>query len=997
MAQTKVIKKFNPAEKIDFLIDRRFKVLKRLGKGGMGEIFLADDLKLKRKVAIKKIPVQNVYGNSSKARFLREAQTASQLSHPNICTIYEIYEEEENDYIVMQYIDGVTLDRIIEIKTLSVDKILNIAIQICNGMMEANEKGVIHRDLKPGNIMVDRRGNMKILDFGLAKIKGGVELQQNGLDDTNITAQGFVIGTISYMSPEQARGEALDLRSDIFSFGSVLYEMLEGKDPFQDSEQIGILYNILNKSVEFSRQLPDELEAIILKMLAKNPEDRFADFSQLKHALEDFQYRYLGSGAHESVESGELNEFIRQQTLLKNLKASEDDENFEDIVSQIKRLKTTTGPRPRTSHVRLSAYAVMAAVIFILLYFLFNHVVGTGPGNFLTSNHEFFVLVDDFQNKTEFPMLSPQITYLVAHSLNQYPEFKVITRHQLGAVLGEETPEEIERRLRDTGAGHSIKYKLSGSISRIKEIINIDASLEALGDTANRYSITVPGLEGFDSLLLHQVDTLCKQVYMKLDIRKRVDVDFKRSAKIFGESWDWFSSYFEGLMAWNKLKSSEAAAHFRAAGNTLAANVLLADLFIVVGLHDRARAHLNVCLEQIDDLTRGFQLKVKAMDAHLRFDSPAELKYLNALIQEHPFSERTYFNLGEAYFNQGDVETAIPLFEKALRLNPGFSRAMNRLGYCYSHSGLHRQALEYFEMYRHTDNSPNSFDSLGDGYFYSGDLVSSEACKKMAYTMEDRMVFWCYRILVDISVLKAEFHKAEELVDNYSQFRDSNDLKADMMATKAFIYYNDRRFLKALNAIDQAIKLYDVSEITSNSPKFHWLRGLILLALDHRQESKNELYWLLNFRQKFNLSSENFSPPYKYYVHLGALVLESEEEIQKADEAFRFLLNLKTRLSYRTTYFYYQFFHTEYARFLMRNQLYWRALEEIDKCLEFNRNYIPALWVKGELLERTKPIEAKGIYRKIAELYGHSAENNHLRRLLKRKLESRFLGVASAK
>jgi serine/threonine protein kinase len=951
----------------------------------MGEIFLAEDVKLKRKVAIKKIPSQNVYGNSSKARFLREAQTASQLQHPNICTIYEVYEEEENDYIVMQYIDGVTLDRIIELKSLGIEKILSIAIQVCSGMIEAHAKGIIHRDLKPGNIMVDRGGHVKILDFGLAKVKGDVELQQNGLEDTNITAQGFVIGTISYMSPEQARGESLDSRSDIFSLGSVLYELLEGADPFHDSEQIGILYNILNKEPTFARPLPRELEAIIEKMLAKKLDERFENFVQLKYALEDFQYRYLGSGARENIDSGELNEFIQQQTILKTIKGASDEENFGDIVSQIKRMKTTTRSWHRFPRVKLYLIGVAIVAFLSMLYFWAPPLFQPSATKIVAPSHDFYILLRTFENKTDTEDLAPQVSYLVAQSLNQFSEFKIVGANDLRHFSSlEKAAEEF-----------NIKYELSGTITRIKEIVNIDASLKRFDDPTQRYSITVPGLGGLDSLLVHQIDTLSKQVYQKLDIINPAGRDFIKMSRIFGTSWEAYKNYIEGLVLWNGMRASEAAHKLKLAEGVLAAHYILADLYIYVGLQEQARENLDICLRRMDDLTRSFQLKVKAMDAHQRFDGPGELEYLKRLVDEFPFSKRVYFGLGEALFNQGNVEAAIPHFEKALLLDPTFTRAMNRLGYCYSHAGRHRKALEYFEMYRRHDNSPNSFDSLGDGYFYSGDLISSEACKKMAYTMEENMVFWCYRTLVNISVLKAEFQKAEDLVDNYRKFRDTDDLNADMLATKAFIYFQDRKFLKALVAVDQAIALYDESEISSNAPRFHWLRGLILLALDKTQECKSELYWLLNFKQRHNLSIEKFSPSYKFYVHLGALVLESEQEIQKADEAFRFLLDLKARLSYRTTYFYYQFFHTEYARFLMRNQLYWRALEEIDKCLEFNRNYIPAIWVKAELVERTKPLDARALYRRISDLYGHSAEDNHLRRLLRCKLASEIVSKAS--
>ena len=212
------------------ILNDRFEIIKEIGSGGMGEVYLAEDLKLKRKVAIKRISEKAIADSSSRARFLREAQTASSLDHSNICTIYEIYNEQKEEYIVMQYIDGITIDQIISIKKLSINKIVDIAIQICDGMIEANLKGVIHRDIKPQNIIIDKKGTVKILDFGLAKFDNEVGFSSK---QTNITEQGIVLGTVSYMSPEQAQGEKVDHRTDLWSLGVVLFEMLTGKLPFE--------------------------------------------------------------------------------------------------------------------------------------------------------------------------------------------------------------------------------------------------------------------------------------------------------------------------------------------------------------------------------------------------------------------------------------------------------------------------------------------------------------------------------------------------------------------------------------------------------------------------------------------------------------------------------------------------------------------------------------------------------------------------------------------
>jgi len=288
---------------IKYLIDNRFHIKKKLGQGGMGEIFLAEDTKLKRMVAIKSISKENLADKDSKIRFLREAQTASQIEHPNICPIYEIYEEEKNNYIVMQYIDGVTLDNIIRYNELDIKKILNISIQICDGMIEAHSIGIVHRDLKPGNVMVNKKGNVKLLDFGLAKFRDDSDTRKHGISNSNLTEKGIVIGTVSYMSPEQAKGEPLDFRNDIFSFGVIMFEMAEGYNPFYDKEQITTLYNVLNKDIIFKKNLDKSLNKIIKKCLMKKREERYSSFEEIKKDLLRIRSKISGKGM-EDDESG---------------------------------------------------------------------------------------------------------------------------------------------------------------------------------------------------------------------------------------------------------------------------------------------------------------------------------------------------------------------------------------------------------------------------------------------------------------------------------------------------------------------------------------------------------------------------------------------------------------------------------------------------------------------------------------------------------------------
>jgi predicted Ser/Thr protein kinase len=256
------------------ILKERFRILRLLGRGGMGEIYLAEDARLQRKVAIKSIIAQYIQDQSAHGHLLREAQLASRLDHPNICTIFEIIEEEGNEYIVMQFIDGVTLDKHIKDVALDRHAAVEIGLQIADGIMAAHEQGILHRDLKLANIMLDRNGRIKILDFGLAKT---MEPATAPLPNPG----GFVYGTPAYMSPEQILGLDVDMRSDIFSFGVILYELVAHKNPFVGRDQGATLFNVLHNEPAFAGIAPDELAALLQRALHKDRAMRYESFREL--------------------------------------------------------------------------------------------------------------------------------------------------------------------------------------------------------------------------------------------------------------------------------------------------------------------------------------------------------------------------------------------------------------------------------------------------------------------------------------------------------------------------------------------------------------------------------------------------------------------------------------------------------------------------------------------------------------------------------------------
>ena len=511
-----------------------YRILQKLGAGGMGVVYLAEDMKLGRKVAIKILSHEFTTNKDRVNRFELEASAASNLNHPNILTIHEVGVDDGRHYIATEFIDGVTLRRKMAATPLEIPEILDVAIQAGSALEEAHSAGIVHRDIKPDNIMVRRNGYVKVLDFGLAKLTETIDRSpSDGEASTRVlvhTDAGVVMGTSHYMSPEQARGKPVDARSDIWSLGVVIYEMVTGRTPFEGETSTDVIVAITQKEppplARFAPNVPPELDWIVMKALRKDRDERYqtikeliTDLRRVKQRLE-FETELERSSAPISVSGSRLSDVggapTMQQRAMPTIEKSHVS-SAEYIVSGIR------------------SHKIAAAIVALVL------IVGTASAFYfykrssrpLTDRDT--ILLTDFVNTTGEPVFDGTLKQALAVDLGQTPFLNLFPEDRVRETLRFMGRSPDDRVTRDVGREicerQGIKAMLTGSIASIGSHYNI--ILEAIdprsGDPIAREQIEAESKEKVLSALGTAASNLRKKLGESLNSIQKYDVNIEQA------------------------------------------------------------------------------------------------------------------------------------------------------------------------------------------------------------------------------------------------------------------------------------------------------------------------------------------------------------------------------------------------------------------------------------------------------------------------------------
>jgi serine/threonine protein kinase/Flp pilus assembly protein TadD len=698
----------------------RYQIIEELGKGGMGRVYKVFDTDIKEKVALKLLKSEIASDRETIERFSNELKYARKISHRNVCRMYDLGKEAGNYFITMEYVSGEDLKSFIRrSRQLAVGTAVFMAKQVCDGLVEAHRLGVVHRDLKPGNIMIDREGNAKIMDFGIAR----------SISAKGITGAGVMIGTPEYMSPEQVEGKDVDQRSDIYSLGVILYEMVTGRVPFEGDTPftIGVKHKseLPKNPQELNAQIPQDLSRLILRCLEKDKEKRYQSADELRTDLGKIE---------------------------KGIPTTE---------RPIPKRKTVTSKPITVTFSRkkllVPALAIALVAIAAIIWFVFLK-----NGMPLLPEQKRSIAVISFENQTgdkAYDYLSKVIPNLLITNLEQSGYFNVTTWERLRDLLKNAGKGDVDFVNSDLGfelcQKDAVEVIVLGTVTKAGNTFVTDAKVM---DVGTKKLLGTAGSRGDspDSILKNQVDDLSRQIAKGVGISERkATAAGKRIGDLTTSSLEAYNFYLKGQEEYGKLRLAQARQCYEKAVEL--------DPNFAMALRALGGESLKKAMALSKNVTEKERLYIEASYASgIERNGPKAISLYRHIVDRYPKEKSAYEYLGGT---SQDPQEAMGIYRKILELDPNHGVALNYLGYIFLDLKQPGQAIDCLKKYvavRPEDANP--LDSLADAYFQLGRIDDAIDNYKKALQV-DPSFFGSMLAVGYIYALRGDYSQASEWVD----------------------------------------------------------------------------------------------------------------------------------------------------------------------------------------------------------------------------------------
>ena len=773
----------------------RYQVIEELGKGGMGKVYKVFDTKIKEKVALKLIKPEVASDKETIERFNNELRLARKVRHKNVCGMFDIGEAEGAHFITMEYVHGEDLKSMIRMSgSLSIGMVLSVGKQVCDGLAEAHSLGVIHRDLKPQNIMIDKGGNAKIMDFGIAR----------SIRERGITGAGIMIGTPEYMSPEQTEAKDVDQRSDIYSLGVILYEMATSRVPFEGETALSIAVKhkteIPKNPKSLNPNIPDDLKRLILRCLEKDKVKRYQGAAEVEAELD-------------KIEKG-----------------------IPTIERVVPEKKTVTSKQITVtlSRKKLLIPTVVIALVAIAAVIWFAFLKKKVP---LLPEQKRSIAVISFENQTgdkAYDYLSKVIPNLLITSLEQSGYFNVTTWERIYDLLKQVGKPNVEFIGRDLGfelcQKDAVEVIVLGSVTKAGNTFVTDAKVvevatKKLLGTANSRG------DNPDSILKNQVDDLSRQIARNAGPSQGKEAaSAKRIGELTTNSPEAYKYFLMGMeeIAKNRLsrpyfeKAAELDPNFAMALLGLGGEFLKKAMALSKNVSDKERLYIEA--DYASEIER---------------DQSKAISIYKQITNKYPKEKFAYYNLGGSLWGQHKLSEAIAMYLKAVEIDPYFVMAWTQMGYAYFELNDNEKGLE---AYKHAVSARPDYaqahDSLAEGYLKVGRL--DEAIESYNKALQaDPNYFPSMVYLSYVYALKEDFFQATRWIDNFLSVA-LPEYKIRGYLFKAFYLFLLGRTEKSLSYVQMAADLAENIKSSIYRAYADWLRAWIYYSLDDFDQSQKD-------------------------------------------------------------------------------------------------------------------------------------------------------------